>query len=318
MLFSCLNLLFFAFHPAVLAKDIKKEKRFDFIGPGLKIKSNLKNAEVKIGEKIVFTVNITADDNIEVEMPELNEKLKSLNINVEDSRRSRRVFFNKRFYQFKYMLSCFKPGEYTLSGIALRYKKEIEGQWQEALLGDKTIIVKSVLSEGSQGQGIKDIKGLMYPKRHVFIYLIIAVFFLAGTAVILYFLLRERVAPATEKKESAYEIALRRIKELKRKDFLGRGLVKEFYFQLSLIVRRYLEDRFDLRAPEMTTEEFLYSLKDSHALAADHKTLLKEFLFNCDLVKFAKYAPKAEEIDQALRATKNLIEQTKQEKTEGT
>jgi hypothetical protein len=53
-------------------------------------------------------------------------------------------------------------------------------------------------------------------------------------------------------------------------------------------IRVYLEDRFDLRAPERTTEEFLEELQSSESLNASQKETLQSFLQQCDLAKFAK------------------------------
>ena len=53
------------------------------------------------------------------------------------------------------------------------------------------------------------------------------------------------------------------------------------------IIRRYLEDRFELRAPELTTEEFLTVAGTPVLLSHEHQKLLRDFLRQADLVKFA-------------------------------
>jgi len=110
-----------------------------------------------------------------------------------------------------------------------------------------------------------------------------------------------------------HEVALKRLSELKRKDFIKKGLIKEFYIELSDIVRRYIEARFSFRAPEMTTEEFLSSLKYSSILSQNEKELLGEFLVRCDLVKFAKYSPSLSEIELSLNSAEDFIIKTKKE-----
>ena len=72
--------------------------------------------------------------------------------------------------------------------------------------------------------------------------------------------------------------------------------VEEFYTRLSDIVRRYLEGQLGLRAPERTTEEFLYEVSRDHALSAEHKELLGAFLQESDLVKFARFRPGADDM----------------------
>ena len=54
------------------------------------------------------------------------------------------------------------------------------------------------------------------------------------------------------------------------------------------MLRHYIEDRFGLRAPEQTTEEFLAELRQKHVFGERQKDLLRAFLEHCDLVKFAE------------------------------
>lgn len=109
----------------------------------------------------------------------------------------------------------------------------------------------------------------------------------------------------------AHIIALQRLEDLRSQELPSAGKIKEFYSVLSDIIRRYLEDRFVLRAPEMTTEEFLFSLKYSTALTAAHKDSLKDFLESCDLVKFAKYRSNLDEMEHSFCLAKKLVEETK-------
>lgn len=63
---------------------------------------------------------------------------------------------------------------------------------------------------------------------------------------------------------------------------------RAFCILVSEAIRYYLEDRFDLRAPERTTEEFLEELQSSQSLNFEHKQTLEAFLQQCDMAKFAK------------------------------
>ena len=83
--------------------------------------------------------------------------------------------------------------------------------------------------------------------------------------------------------------------------------------RVSDILRHYIEDRFELRAPERTTEEFLFEIRDTGVLSQDHTKSLAEFLTHCDLVKFAKHSPTNEQIQHTFDLAKNFIEQTKSE-----
>jgi hypothetical protein len=85
---------------------------------------------------------------------------------------------------------------------------------------------------------------------------------------------------------------------------------KPFCILVSDAVRLYLEERFGLRAPERTTEEFLDDLSRSAALTGSQKDSLKEFLSACDMVKFARYEPQRTELEALYDSALRLIEET--------
>jgi hypothetical protein len=109
----------------------------------------------------------------------------------------------------------------------------------------------------------------------------------------------------------AHEVAYQRLRELVAQDLVAQGMIKEFYERISNILRHYIEDRFDLRAPERTTEEFLFELGSSNALESPDKERLKEFMTHCDLVKFAKFQPEAAQIQRTFDLVKEFIEKTR-------
>ena len=68
---------------------------------------------------------------------------------------------------------------------------------------------------------------------------------------------------------------------------IDEGLVREFVREASDILRGYIEVRYGLRAPRLSTEEFLYEAEQSKQLDGDARDRLAHFLFCCDRVKFA-------------------------------
>ncbi len=85
---------------------------------------------------------------------------------------------------------------------------------------------------------------------------------------------------------------------------------KPFTTVVSDTLRTYLEERFTFRAPERTTEEFLYELQSTNLLTSDQKASLAEFLSQCDLVKFAKYEPTETELRTLHGAAMRLVNET--------
>lgn len=109
---------------------------------------------------------------------------------------------------------------------------------------------------------------------------------------------------------TAWEKAYARLDNLKLKKLIERPSLKPFYIELSDIIRHYLEERFSLKAPEMTTEEFLESLRTMPVLNEVQKQMLEEFLRTCDMVKFAKHQPSVQEAEKSFELIKALIGQT--------
>jgi hypothetical protein len=85
---------------------------------------------------------------------------------------------------------------------------------------------------------------------------------------------------------------------------------KPFVIAVSDAARAYLEERFQFRAPERTTEEFLRELGGTDLLAGEQKESLGGFLESCDLVKFAKYEPGESELRGLHHSAVKLVEET--------
>ena len=96
---------------------------------------------------------------------------------------------------------------------------------------------------------------------------------------------------------------------------LEKGEAKLFYLRLSNVLRHYIEDRFGLRAPEQTTEEFLVELRQGQPFGSAHKELLQSFLEHCDLVKFAELQPTRGEAETTVALCRRFIDETRYEQS---
>ncbi len=102
--------------------------------------------------------------------------------------------------------------------------------------------------------------------------------------------------------------ALRELALLLARDLVGGRRIKDFYVELTMIVRRYIERAHGIRAPEQTTEEFLAAVRADPRFAPAVLERLKAFLEAADLVKFAGRGPTAEEIRDATSTARLYIE----------
>ena len=84
----------------------------------------------------------------------------------------------------------------------------------------------------------------------------------------------------------------------------------QFCILVSDVLRTYVEERFNLHAPDRTTEEFMEELRTSQQLHVDHKALLEDFLSRCDLVKFARFEPTEPELQSLLDSALRFVDET--------
>ncbi len=86
---------------------------------------------------------------------------------------------------------------------------------------------------------------------------------------------------------------------------------RRFCIAVSDALRVYLEERFQLRAPERTTEEFLQDLQSARELDAAQKQSLADFLAQCDLVKFARFEPNEAALLELHECALRLVDETR-------
>ena len=161
---------------------------------------------------------------------------------------------------------------------------------------------------------LRDIKGPLSLSHDFTILLLLSILVLLALLAFLFiFFSRKKLASVVVPEKLPHEIAYEQLEVLRQKDLIRQGRTKEYYSEISDIIRHYLENRFLLKAPEMTTEEFLGYVRDYGQLMDEHKSLLKEFLSACDLVKFAKHAPSVGETSAIFVSAKNFVDETVKE-----
>lgn len=209
-------------------------------------------------------------------------------------------------------------GVYTIPPLELSFvanpAQDATAAAKKAIRTDElAITVTSVIPAAEKDPALRDIAGphaLTDPAKLLWqIALVVAAALLLAVGG--YLLARKlRRHAASEPLLSPQERALRELERLLREDLISTGRHKEFYLGLSNLLRRYIEERFSLAAPERTTEEFLDELRTNPVLSEQHTLLLKEFLRHCDMVKFARYQPARPEVDASTAACRRFVEET--------
>ena len=189
--------------------------------------------------------------------------------------------------------------------------------WSDGL----TLNVVQPFEMDTTDMAITDIKGVYKAPiwwwgifRWVLLALLLAGVGVAGYYLITY-LQRRKLEEAgyevvTEPLRPAEEVALEKLDAIKEKKIWQQGQVKEYYTQLTDVVREYIARRFEVSSVEQTSDE---TLRDIRPLLSERKDLydqLRKMLTLADLVKFAKWSTTPDENELSLRNAYTFVKET--------
>ena len=107
---------------------------------------------------------------------------------------------------------------------------------------------------------------------------------------------------------SPIERAYYELDKLIRKGLPGRGFYKDFYVELTMVVRRYVARKYGIKAPNLTTQEFFAELANSDSQTPEQTKNLRAFLESADMVKFAGVEATPAMADDATGRARNYLE----------
>jgi hypothetical protein len=195
---------------------------------------------------------------------------------------SRRIALEMQFFDEGY-----------LETEPLNISFEFSGELRQFTLPPQGITIR-LLPDPDTLMPIKDL--IREPKKWYDQWLFFLISLIVLLVLLYFFLKGKRFTSVYEKLEeessllkSAHEIALEELDRLESEKLWEQGEIKEFQTQLTGIVRKYLQNRFAVRAMEMTTPQVLQSL--NNRIGSEQTRQLESILTLGDLVKFAKYKP---------------------------
>ena len=135
----------------------------------------------------------------------------------------------------------------------------------------------------------------------------LGVFCLASLVLGLWFAIRYIARRVKEHRMSPIERAWVELDRLIKKGLPGRGRYKDFYVELTMVVRRYVQRKYGIRAPHLTTEEFFAELAKSNNQTIEQSNNLRCFLESADMVKFAGVEATPEMADEATDSARGYL-----------
>ena len=207
----------------------------------------------------------------------------------------------------QFIITAWDSGSYYIPPISFSINNKTEG----LLINVQTVI----LEEGSE---LKDIKqpinapigwSDIWPWLLAFLIISLIIYILKKYV----FTKKEKVITVKPKVIIPADItALKKLTKLENEKIWQEGNIKEYHSQLSEIIRRYTENRFEFIALELTSDEILEKLK---SILSDEKlSNLRILLQRADLAKFAKSKPVDTENKESMFLAKQFVSETKQTK----
>ena len=267
------------------------------------VKAEIDTTNIRIGEQ--FQLKISVDETQNVIIPKIQLK----GLEVIDSTRIDTI---KNSLIRRYILTGFDSGAFYIPQQQIFVKNQ-------AFLTDSLLInIATIAIDTTKLKKfpIKSIKKEPYTfdDFRIYIYLILAILAIIGFW-IYWFVIRKRKetedAP-TYRTLPPFEEAILRLNELDEKLLWQNNKIKEYYSELTEIVRGYIERELKVPALENTTDEVLAMIKDfknADSIETSKETIkkLKDLLQEADLVKFAKSKPLAIEIEDDRRDAEFII-----------
>ncbi|MCA9126844.1 MAG: hypothetical protein KDB22_07160 [Planctomycetales bacterium] len=289
------------------------------VGP-VTVTASLTPAEPLIGDEVVFQIRVEADAGVELLMPEFQENFQRYTI--ADFVPSKEILANGRTIETqKYTLQPMYSGPQSIPPVLVEFVDNRPGQKTtpedfdayEIFTDRIDFTVQSVLPKDVSGQ-LKPLLGKLEIQSETasrnLLYWLFAIVLIA-IAVCLASMGYWR---KSSQRRNAYEFARTQIDRLlKDQDSPTPALsIERFFVEISAVIRKYLEHRFEVRAPDLTTDEFLQLAAAGSELSNDHQTLLGEFLKQADVVKFAGVQASRDDVRRSSDLAIRFLEETRE------
>lgn len=274
------------------------------------INTTVDTNEVKIGSQINLKLKIKVDTNTVVFFPEqkvfgLLEVLESYPVDTLKEGKKHTLIK-------KYGLTQFDSGKYLLPKLPVLINKK-------TYYSDSLSLYFQPVTVDTLKQKMYDIKTVIEAEKPPLPWYIklLAVFILIAFILAIYYWQKNKKpklkkAIILEEIISPIEKAEKQLQQLEKKALIEKGEIKNYYSELTEIVRTYIEEVLEIPAMESTTDELIEAFdieSKRKKLRLQPETLqnLEKVLKNADLVKFAKYNPLQFEIEEDNKKIKNTI-----------
>ena len=271
------------------------------------IYTGISRREISVGDRVYFTVTILAPKGATAVPPDPASAFDPLV--VKEWNNKKYPLTKADSLVFEYELTTYKPENSAIPRLNFVLDS---GSHSDTLKTD-SISITVVRLVRADSMDIMDLK----PQQKAGNPSLLWLWLLIGGAVLVavFFIVRsrfrpQRKGPTASPPRPPYEEAIEALAALEAKQYLMKGMVREYVFELSEIIKRYSERRFGVNAAEFTTEEMLAWLQVSN-LDKEQRRPAEWFFRAADPVKFAKFLPEQDSIDRFGVEARSFLEATK-------
>jgi hypothetical protein len=285
-----------------------------------KLSATVKPAVVKVGDPIVVTIKTRYKKGINVTVPlklelgEFSELSRRDWLGDKPGRKAKTIKGDVILHTFELTVAAYKLGKLDLPAIDVNALGP-NGQLFTLRTPAIPIQIRSVMVNEPKPK-LKEVEPpvQVFQRTYWLLYLLIGLALagvIATTSILLYRRAqsRRRAAAPPPPPEPPEIVALRRLAALDVVGMIENEQFKELYLELSELLREYVGGRYRFDALEMTTTEIIEWLEMSR-VSSELREELRAYFNDCDLVKFAKVRPEADEAQAHVDRARDIIEST--------
>lgn len=278
------------------------------------INASIDNSVIMIGDQVTLTLEATYTDNIFIQWPNFTDSIgvwEVIKANTIDT------LVEEQKIKQDITLTIFDEGNYPIPALVIPYKNKDNNSQGQLRTNAINMMVQSPEIDTAQTiKPIKDIEEVPYVWQEFIPHAMGVGALLLCCLLLAWFVKRRKnkvAPPPPAPKLPAGQVALSKLVALEKSKYWQQGKVKLYYSELTEIVREYIEDRYEIQALEMTTDEILQGFKGKN-VRSSLLNKLSELLLLSDLVKFAKAQPKIEEHEKQFNYAMEFVRRTKKVK----
>jgi hypothetical protein len=263
---------------------------------------------VRLDRDTLLTIRMTSPTNVVVKLPAIDSRVTGFAVSgCYDSPAAHSGGKTVRTRNIRLTPQIAK--EYRIAPMAVTWKDPATGleQWFPT---KPVALASEALQKEASGKDIAAARGpvWIYPGLKGVLGYTVVIVGLGALGYLLWRLFRKVRRAVQLRRMSPRERALFELAELMARDLVGHNRVKDFYFELTMIVRAYIERAHAIRAPEQTTEEFLSVVTSDVRFSKAVVKRLRDFMQAADLVKYAGMQPDPASVTTATATARNYIE----------